>query len=95
MTYIDLKVLTRRTARDKVLCDKAFNIAKNPTYDGYQCRPASIVYKFFDKKNFGGVATLVWSETLVTRNRSPVKNENVSNKGLLEQLHKPIIRKFF
>ena len=26
-----------RTAADKVLCDKAFNIAKNPKYDGYQC----------------------------------------------------------
>ena len=25
----------RRTATDKVLCNKAFNIAKNPKYDGY------------------------------------------------------------
>ena len=67
MTYIDLKVLTRRTARDKVLRDKAFNFAKYATYDGYQRRLASIVYKFFDKKKLGGVATLVWSETLATR----------------------------
>ena len=29
------KDLTRRTASDKVLRDKAFNIAKNPKYDGY------------------------------------------------------------
>ena len=32
MTYGDLP---RRTASDKVLREKAFNIAKNPVYDGY------------------------------------------------------------
>ena len=37
MAYEDAKNLPRRTAADKVLCDKAFNIAKNPKYDGYQC----------------------------------------------------------
>ena len=31
------KDLSRRTAFGKVLRDKAFNIAKNPKYDGYQC----------------------------------------------------------
>ena len=31
--------------------DKAFNIAKNPKYDGYQHGVASMVYKLFDKKN--------------------------------------------
>ena len=30
------KDLARRTASDKTLRDKAFNIAKNPKYDGYQ-----------------------------------------------------------
>ena len=30
------KDLARRTASDKTLKDKAFNIAKNPKYDGYQ-----------------------------------------------------------
>ena len=29
----DSKDLTRRTGSDKILCDKAFNIAKNPKYD--------------------------------------------------------------
>ena len=38
---------------DKILYDKAFNIAKNPKYDGYQRGLASIVYKFFDKKTSG------------------------------------------
>ena len=50
MTYIDFKDLTRRTASDKVLHEKAFIIAKNPTYDGYQRRLAPIVYGFLIKK---------------------------------------------
>ena len=44
MAYRDFKDLTRRTASDKVLQDKAFNIAKNPKYDGYQRGLASMVY---------------------------------------------------
>ena len=36
MAYGDFKDLAKRTASDKVLRDKAFNIAKNPKYDGYQ-----------------------------------------------------------
>ena len=33
--------------------DKAFKIASDPKYDGYQRRLASMVYKFFDKKSSG------------------------------------------
>ena len=36
MAYGDFKDLKRRTASDKILRNKAFNIAKNPKYDGYQ-----------------------------------------------------------
>ena len=50
MPFGDFKDLNRRTAADKVLRDKAFNIAKNPKYDGYQRGLASMVYKCFDKK---------------------------------------------
>ena len=50
MAYGDFKDLTRRTASDKILRDKAFNIAKNPKYDGYQRGLASVVYKLFDNK---------------------------------------------
>ena len=46
----DFKDLKRRTTADKFLSDKAFNIAKNLKYDGYQRGLASVVYKFFDKK---------------------------------------------
>ena len=51
MAYGDFKDLARRTASDKVLRDKAFNIAKNPKYDGHQRGLASMVYKFFGKKS--------------------------------------------
>ena len=47
MAYWDFKDLTRRAPSDKILRDKAFNIAKNPKYDGYQRGLASMVYKFF------------------------------------------------
>ena len=36
-----------------MLRDKAFNIAKNPKYDGYKRGLASMVYKYFDKILFG------------------------------------------
>ena len=55
--YSDSKDLRKRTVADKVLKDKAFNIAKDPKYDGYQRGLASMVYKFFDKKSKGGGAT--------------------------------------
>ena len=43
VAYWDFKDLTRRTASDKILCDKTFNVAKNPKYDGYQRGIASMV----------------------------------------------------
>ena len=54
MAYGDFKDLTRRTASDKILRERAFNIAKNLKYDGYQRGLSLIVYKFFDKKTSGG-----------------------------------------
>ena len=36
MSYGDFKDLKKRTAADKVLRDKAFNIVKNPKYNEYQ-----------------------------------------------------------
>ena len=54
VAYGDFKDLAKRTASDKVLKDQAFNIAKNPKYDGYQRGLAAMVYKFFDKKSAGG-----------------------------------------
>ena len=53
MAYGKSKDLIKRTQSDKVLKDKAFKIASNPNYDGYQRGLASMVYKFFDKKSKG------------------------------------------
>ena len=49
MAYGDFKDLARRRATDKVLKDKAFNIAKNLKYDEYQRGFVSMVYKVFIK----------------------------------------------
>ena len=46
MTYGKSKDLAKRTQSDKVLRDKAFNIAINPKYDGYQRRLTWMVYNF-------------------------------------------------
>ena len=51
MVYDKTKDLVKRTQSDKVLKDKAFKIASDPKYDGYQRGLASMVYKFFDKKS--------------------------------------------
>ena len=53
MAYGDLKycILIKYCRSDKVLCDKAFDIAKNPKYDGYQRDFALMVcFKFLIKK---------------------------------------------
>ena len=82
MAYGDFKDLARRTASDKVLRDKAFNIAKNPKYDGYQRGLASMVYQFFDKKSAGSGVNMHANKSAFIK------------KKLVEGLHKPIIRKF-
>ena len=82
MAYGGFKYLARRTVFDKMLSDKAFNIAKNPKYDWYQRGIASVVYKFFDKK-FTGCSGNTHA------NKSTFNNEKLS-----EELHKPIIKKF-
>ena len=74
----DFKDTARRTASDKFLRNKAFNIAKNPKCDGYQRGLASMVYKFVDKKSKGGNINI------------PLD----FNEQLAEELHKPVIRKF-
>ena len=53
MVYGDFKDSPKRTAADKVLRDKAFKIASDQKYDGYQRGLASMVYKFFNKKSQG------------------------------------------
>ena len=81
--YSDSKNLTKRTIADKILRDKAFNIAKDTKCDGYQRGLASMVYKFFDKKSEGSGAKNVNNTKLTPQNQQ-----------LTEELHKPIIKHF-
>ena len=53
MGYRKSKDIIKKTQSHKVLKDKAFEIACNPKYDGYQRGLASMVHKFFDKKSKG------------------------------------------
>ena len=72
MAYEDFKYLAKWTTSDKVLRDKALNIAKNPKCDWYQRGLASMVYKLFDKKSVGNGVNM------------PLE----SNKELAKELHK-------
>ena len=49
MAYGRSKDLAKRTQSDKILKNKAFKIGRNPKYDGYKKRLASMVYRVFDK----------------------------------------------
>ena len=71
--------LKRRTFADKVLRDKAYNIANNLSrHNGYERAFAILVYSFFDEKTKG----------------AGIKNEVKENQQLANENRKPIIRKF-
>ena len=69
----DSKDLADKTISDKILKDRAFEVAKNCIHDGYQRALASMVYKVFEKKTGSRVSL---------------------NEQLVEELHKPVIKKF-
>ena len=73
-----IEILLRKKASDKLLCDNAFNIAKNPKYDDYQRSPLYGL-QFFYKKS----ASFALSETLLTQDKpasgSGVKSQIMPN----------------
>ena len=80
--YGKSKDLVKRTQSDKVLKEKAFKIASNPKYDGYQRGLASTICKFFERK-------------FVSLNKSSGSGVvNEPNYQLANELHKLVIRKF-
>ena len=84
--YADYKDLLNRARADRVLRDRAYEIASDNKYDGYQRGLSSMVYKFFDKKSSGsGVRK-------VNRKKTGVISE--SSVKLADELHKPVIKKF-
>ena len=58
MDYGKAKDLVKRTQSDKVLTDKAFKIASDPKYDGYQ-RGLALWFINFLIKNLVGVVLLM------------------------------------
>ena len=81
MAYNKFKDLEKRTQSDIFLQNKAFKIASNPKYNGYERGLASMVYKVFDKKSKG---------VGLKENQG----DFLQNSQLANELHKPIIRKF-
>ena len=72
MAYGKSKDLVKRTQSDKFLRDKAFEIASNPKYDGYQRGLASMVYKFFGKKSSGSGVTNELNYQLANELHKPI-----------------------
>ena len=83
--YAYHKDLINRTKSDNVY--KAYNIASNPEYDGYQRGLGSMVYTFFDKKSMG-------SGFKKLKNTTKSSSLERSYSILADELHKPVIKKF-
>ena len=83
MTYRNFIDLTKRRASDKILCDKAFNIAKNPKNDGYNRDSALMLYtkqlktKIFLIKNQQKNYTNQLSEKLIKEKLQPPFLDNI------------------
>ena len=82
MAYSKSNDLIKRTQSDKFLRGKAFRIASDPKYGGYQGGLASMVYKFFDKK----------SASFNKSRGSGIVNE--PNYELANEIHKSITKNF-
>ena len=78
--YAEIKDLGKKTVSDRILKDRASEIALNPGY-GYQKGLAGMMYKCFDKK--------IGSRAIETRNVRANINEELS-----QELHKPVIKKY-
>ena len=103
--YANHKDLINRTEADKVLKDKAYNIASDPEYDGYQRGLVSMVDTFFDKKSTAEPSSLERSslkrmgsgfKKLKNTTKSTAEPSALARSSsiLADELHKPIINKF-
>lgn len=81
-----IKNLHRKRTLDKVLRDKTFGFSKNLKYVVYQRGIASMMYKFFDRKIFGGAV-----KNKIMANQLPL---DLATQQIAETLCKPFIRKF-
>ena len=65
----DSKDLGKRIISDKILKDRAYEIARNRGYDGYQRALVSMFYKLFDKKKRSAISV---NEQLLKELHKPV-----------------------
>ena len=87
MRHIQIvKILQKEPLQIK---NKAFDIAKDPKYDGSQRGLASMVYKFFDSKVASPDKKSVGSGAKRVNTKITPQNEQ-----LADELHEPIITKF-
>ena len=84
--YADNKDLINRTKTDKVLKNKAYNIAINPGYDGLSKRFSE--YGLASKSMGSGTAESTAKPSSLERT---VKDSSLI---LADELHKPVIKKF-
>ena len=87
LKFGEFEELPRGTASDIVLRDKSFNIPKYPKCDEYKRGPASMVYKFFDKKSSGGAIKIkIISNQQLHKNYTKQLLENVNNEKYIHLL---------
>ena len=82
MAYGKSKDLAKTTQSDKVLRYKAFRIASDPKYDGYERGLASMVYKIFDKKSSGSGIANQPNYQLANELHKPIIRKFIQRKSL-------------
>ena len=86
MTYEDFKDFNSRTAADKVLRVKTFNIAKNKKYDGYQRGLASMGSIFLIKTSGGATKKEIMQNEGLAKNYANQLLENLSKEKYIHRL---------
>ena len=79
LAYGNFKDLAKRTITDKVLRNKAFKIANDQEYDGYQRGLAPMIYKFSDKKT---------KRSGITNNKQNTQSANELHKRIIRKFEK-------
>ena len=85
MAYGKSKDLANITQSDKVLRDRAFKIAIDPKYDGYDRGLASTLYKCFDKKSSGNGIINELNYQLADEPHKPII-KNIKNRKVYSSL---------
>ena len=85
MAYGKSKDLANITQSDKVLRDRAFKIAIDPKYDGYDRGLASTLYKCFDKKYSGNGIINELNYQLADELHKPII-KNIKNRKVYSSL---------